>query len=147
MKKIVYISLPLVILLVIWVIVSINQPPKWIGTSQSGLWKADYNADPTASKGDWIGYVYWDGKSDVLLTGFVLSKNGEIIKEDKNRQDKLTEGNNHINYIHSFYSMFTNKNDNLELQVYWEDKDGGHEDIIKMSPKKRFFVLPNFLKG
>ena len=147
MKKIVYISLTLAILLVIWVIVSINQPPKWIGTSQSGLWKADYNASPTAPKGDWIDYVYWDGKSDALLTGFVLNKNKEIIHENKNHQDKLTEGNNHINYIHSFYSMFTNKNDNLELQVYWEDKDGGHEDIIKMSPKKRFFVLPNFLKG
>lgn len=145
MRKIVYISLTLVILLVIWIIVSINQPPKWIGTSQSGQWKADYNADPEARKGDWIGYVYWVGKNEVLLTEAELSKNGEIIHKSENH--KLTEENNHINYIHSWDSMFTNKNDDLELKVYWEDKNGKHEDIIKMSPKKRFFVLPNFLKG
>ncbi|UTR14786.1 hypothetical protein MM221_19925 [Salipaludibacillus sp. LMS25] len=144
-KKFIYIFLAVGMFLGIWVIFSINQPPKWIGTSQEGQWRADYNREANAPKGDWIGYLYWDGKEDVTIVGAELTKNGELVHQLENHGDKLTEEDNYLNYIHSWESMFKNKNDNLQLKVYWEDKEGKHEDTIVMSPKNRYFVLPTIL--
>ena len=130
--------------LIIWIIFSINQPPKWIGTSQNGQWRTDYNRESNHPHADWIGYLYWGGKDEVTVVEVELIKNGELIHQFENYGDKLTEEDNYMTYLRSFESMIKNKNDDLQLKVYWGDKEGEHEDIIVMSPKNRYFVLPNF---
>ncbi|MEW9107848.1 MAG: hypothetical protein AB2374_00780 [Cytobacillus gottheilii] len=144
-KQYIYTFITAGLLLMIWMLYSVIQPPKWEATSQNGLWRGDYNREAGAPKGDWIGYLYWLGEKEIVFTGAKLIRNGEEIHQLEYRSDKLAEENNKINYIHSWNSMFQNKEDELQLQVYWEDLNGKHEDLINLSPKKRLFVVPSWL--
>ncbi|KAB2333969.1 hypothetical protein [Bacillus mesophilum] len=144
-KQYIYIFMTAALLLMIWMIYSVIQPPKWEGTSQSSLWSGDYNREAGAPKGDWIGYLYWHGEKNIVFTGAKLTRNGEEIHQLEYRNDKLAEKYNKINYFHSWDSMFQNKEDELQLQVYWEDSNGKYEDLINLSPRKRLFVVPSWL--
>lgn len=145
-KKLIFFLLAASMLLLIWIVFSINQPPKWIGYSHDGQWKADYNEDVDAPKGDWIGYLYWERKGEAKLLGAELRKNGELIHQLENSGEVLTKDKNKINYIHSWESMFEDSHDELQLKIFWEDENGEHDATIDLSPEKRFFVVPNFLK-
>lgn len=145
-KKLIYFLLTASVILFIWIIFSVNQPPKWIGISRDGHWKADYNEETNAPKGDWIGYLYWEREGEAKLLGAELRKNGELIHKLEDSGEILTEKENKINYIHSWEPMFMDSRDELQLKVYWEDEKGEHEATIDLSPEKRFFVVPKFLK-
>lgn len=145
-KKLIYSLLAASVILLIWIIFSVNQPPKWIGYSHDGQWKADYNEEFNAPKGDWIGYLYWEREGKARLLGAELRKNGELIHQLEDSGEELTEERNKLNYIHSWDPMFTDGRDELQLKVYWEDENGEHDTTIDMSPEKRFFVVPKFLK-
>lgn len=142
-KKITYIVLSIVSILAIWIIFSINQPPKWIGNSKQ--WEAEYNRESNAPKGDWTGYLYWLGENDATLVGAELTKDGELIHELENTSEHLTSEKNSINFIHSWEPMFKNEDEKVELTIQWEDKEGEHEDTIVLNPKNRYFVLPSFI--
>ncbi|MGN1400987.1 MAG: hypothetical protein ACI4XL_05740 [Bacillus sp. (in: firmicutes)] len=143
-KKLLYVIGGIAIGLAIWIIYSMNQPPKWSGNSQDGLWRADYDRETDAPKGDWIGYLYWLDENDAILEGAEITLNGEPVHQLENRTEQLTKKENRINYLHSWESMFQNKDDHLQIKIYWSDKKGKHEDMIELSPKNRYFVLPIF---
>ncbi|MFE7062092.1 hypothetical protein ACFVAD_08060 [Sutcliffiella sp. NPDC057660] len=145
-KKLIFFLLAASMFLLIWIVFSVNQPPKWIGYSQDGQWKADYNEESNAPKGDWIGYLYLEREKEAKLLGAELRKNGELIHQLENSGEVLTKEKNKINYIHSWESMFKDSGDKLQLKIFWEDENGEHDATINLSPEKRFFVVPNFLK-
>ncbi|WP_025025673.1 hypothetical protein [Caldalkalibacillus mannanilyticus] len=144
--KISYIFVVLLILLAVWVLYSINQPPMWKGSTQDGQWRADYNREANAPKGDWIGKLAWKGQNEVQLVGAELTKNGELVHTLENRNVSLTMEDHSVTYYHTWEPISNSKKDHLQLTIFWEDENGKHEDHIVMTPKNRYFVIPSFLQ-
>ncbi|BAB06621.1 hypothetical protein P4631_20050 [Halalkalibacterium halodurans] len=95
--------------------------------------------------GDWLGVIYWQGEGEVSLVDAEITRNGELVhKAEFYEEAILTEEHQSEDFIHSFQSMFTNKNDYIQLLIHWGDNSGTHEDIMVLSPKNHYFVMPRY---
>ncbi|SDB81818.1 hypothetical protein [Shouchella lonarensis] len=147
-KGIVYFLGVVVAFVVIWMVYSINQSPKWVGFSDDDMWKVDYNRDMGSPKGEWAGTLYWMKKEEVRLLGIELIEDGEITHEidylEEGRspeESRMKESNNKLTYLTSAGLIFKNEM-SVKLKVRWDNGQGEHEDTIELFPKKRFFVVP-----
>ncbi len=141
-KRLMYISLILLVGLTIWIVFSINQPPKWVGQSDTGKWETNFTSEINSPKGYWSGKIYSSYDVDITIQKALLIKNGTVIHN--------WDGNETIKRKQPFEYLTTtktlnNKKDKYALNISWKDSNGIHEDTITLSPKPRYFVIPNFL--
>ncbi|SDZ48075.1 hypothetical protein SAMN05421736_11424 [Evansella caseinilytica] len=147
-KKFLFTILAVVVVLLVWVGYSVNQPPKWTGATEDGQWRAEYDyttkGDP---RDDWLGNVYWQGEGEVSLIEVEFTKNGELFhKAEYYGEAILSKKHNSQLFFHTFEAMFSDKNDRLQLTIRWEDDAGAYEDKIDLTPKNHYFFIPVFLR-
>jgi hypothetical protein len=137
-----YILLFFLVALIIWIVYSINQPPKWVGQSDNGKWETNFTSEINSPKGYWSGKIYSRYDEDINIQKASLIKNGTVIHDwDGNETIKK---NQPFEYLTTTKTL-NNKKDRYVLNISWNDTNGTHEDTITLSPKQRYFVLPNFL--
>ncbi|SDB94976.1 hypothetical protein [Shouchella lonarensis] len=144
-KGVVWVLAVVFIFIVGWIVYSINQSPKWVGVSEDGNWKVEYDRDKTSPAGEWVGLIHWTGElgNEVQLMKIELIENDEVIHDlNYYDEDRLIEQNDDASLMRSIGSIFKDGKVKVQLKVYWEDKNGEHEDVIDVLPKKRFFVVP-----
>lgn len=139
-KKIGYPMLAIVIVLLVWVGYSINQPPKWVGASADSQWKSDFISEFNSPKGFWNGRIYWNGDDDVTIVRARLTNDGVIIHDWTGKE--VIDSRKPFNYL-TTTEVFDDKEGNYVVTINWEDADGEQEDSIVMTPKKRYFLIPN----
>lgn len=140
-KQNIYFGLVIIVMLFLWFIYSVNQPPNWVGNSANNNWKTTYVVE-NSLKGTWAGKIYWKGEDDANVSLVGLTKNGiEYHGADLKRIIK----NGDYAYYLTLGSAFGNRKDKYELTIHWEDKKGTHKETITMEPKIRFLILPKGL--
>jgi len=142
-KVFLYILASFVTFAAIWVVYSINQPPKWAGDSGDRQWRTSFTNEINSKKGYWNGHIYWKGKEKVTLQKAILQKNGSAFHEWTGNE--ALEREKPFEYLYTTKTL-DNQKDHYVLKISWEDANGKHETAIDMSPKKRYFVLPKSLQ-
>jgi len=141
-KRLIYIPVIFLFVLIIWIIYSINQPPNWSGRSDNGEWESDFTSINFSNpKGYWSGKLYSKHDEDVDIQKASLIKNSTVIHEwDGNETIRKNE---HFEFLTTTQTL-NNKKDSYVVNVSWKDTNGTHEDTITLNPKQRFLVIPNF---
>ncbi|WP_121663691.1 hypothetical protein [Metabacillus litoralis] len=139
-KKIIYSIAVLLLCLVSWIIYSLNQPPEWEGSSQNKDWKTMFK-DELSPKGFWNGSLMWNGKETVTVSSVLLTKNRSEVHSVDSKV--VLEKGQTYNYL-TTTEMIENKEDEVLLTIIWNDKNGSHEEVIRLEPKVRYFVIPVF---
>ncbi|WP_054950643.1 hypothetical protein [Numidum massiliense] len=143
MKKI-FISVTIILsIVIVWYIYSTYQSPIWVGETANGKWKAVYDEE-MATKDTWQGHLYWQGEGEVTLTFIQYIINGRV-------GAGLEEGetmNEHITDKYNFASVSQPRLDSdiAELKFRWRENDEEHEEVIRLKPQKRLFVLPKWMR-
>lgn len=141
-KGLMYIPFIIFVVLIIWIVYSINQPPKWVGKSDDSMWETNFTSEMNSPKGYWSGKIYSNYDEDIHILKASLIKNGTIIHNWEG--DETIKKSRPFEYLTTTKTL-NNKNDTYVLSLRWEDTNGTHEDTITLSPKHRYFILPNFL--
>ncbi|UGB30518.1 hypothetical protein [Metabacillus sp. B2-18] len=139
-KKIIYFIAIFILCLVSWVIYSLNQPPEWEGYSQNKDWKTTFK-DERSPKGFWNGNLTWNGKETVTISNVILTKNGTELHSVDSKEE--VENGHNYNYLTTTETI-ENKKDEVLLTINWNDKNGSYEEVIRLEPKIRYFVVPLF---
>lgn len=143
-KTLTYIPLIVLVTLIIWIVYSINQPPKWVGQLNNGKWETNFTSEMNSRKGYWNGKIYSRHDEDINIQKATLIKK-DIVIHDWNGNETVKKNQPFV-YLTTTKTL-NNKKERYVLNINWKDTDGTeHEDTITLSPKLRYFVLPNFLK-
>lgn len=139
MKKIVVVSLVVLLLVSGWIIYSFTQPGNLVGKTEE--WSASYVLDQSA-KEIWRGDFTWEKRSGVI-TNYEFKKNGQTLTnlvEDKEIDMSSTDK-------HSFASLGEPpvKGENYELVISWVIEGQEVVDTVKLDYKNRYFAIPRFI--
>lgn len=137
-KTFLYAIVAVMLFLITWIIYSVNQPPEWVGLSKGKEWKTTFE-DELSPKGYWNGFIYWQGDGKVTISSVQLTKN-DTEEHGVDSEVSIKSGELY-NYI-TTTNILGYKEDLNTLTITWTDKNGDHEETIRLKPKKRFFVVP-----
>ncbi|WP_071458649.1 hypothetical protein [Bacillus massilinigeriensis] len=139
-KKILFIPILFIGSLIIWIFYSVKQPPNWIGQSDNGKWKTNFTSQWNSPKGYWDGEIYYNDEKDTKVQKVSLIRNGTVI-HDWDGNEPITKGES-FEYLTTTETL--NKEEEYVLEIGWKDTNGIHKEVVTLSPKQRYFVLPSF---
>ncbi|WEG17767.1 hypothetical protein PQ478_04565 [Alkalihalophilus pseudofirmus] len=121
-----------------WFIISVLQPPMWVGHSADKSWTTTYEVEHSL-KETWKGMVFWNGEHEVIITEVELSRNGNAIHGWEKNEHISSKGE----YMYlSLGEAENNREDELRLTIHWRDESGNYEEQIELSPKTRYLIVP-----